>query len=225
MTKKVKARLRDDLDDYLKKHYQEDEHGSYYNGDAFYFIPTKMFFLGWQEFDVINEWYLKYKHMVYDKNLLVFEDDDKIDITDNYTSEYIRIMEAYKAGKIIQLRHREHKDKWEDIFRGLLEPSWNFEMFQYRIKPTLRLRQWSLEELMKHRHCKFKIGDICDLRLQQINIGYFNANHIFQDKIELSFENPKSPNIYGALDTLLESFEWFDEETKEWKPCGVMEAE
>jgi len=48
------------------------------------------------------------------------------------TKEKIEIMQAYENGKKIEWRPNAFKRPWNDY---LNEPEWNWEYYQYRIKP------------------------------------------------------------------------------------------
>ena len=70
-------------------------------------------------------------------------------MTREQTIEAIRVMQAYVDGKEVQVRSR----KWNP--RESLKPDWvdeelscwNFEDFDYRIKPTPVLRPWTADEV------------------------------------------------------------------------------
>ena len=70
-------------------------------------------------------------------------------MTREQTIEAIRVMQAYVDGKEVQVRSR----KWNP--RESLKPDWvdeelscwNFEDFDYRIKPTAKLRSWTADEV------------------------------------------------------------------------------
>lgn len=70
-------------------------------------------------------------------------------MTREQTIEAIRVMQAYVDWKEVQVRSR----KWNP--RESLKPDWvdeelscwNFEDFDYRIKPTATLRPWTADEV------------------------------------------------------------------------------
>ena len=59
----------------------------------------------------------------------------------NDIDHMIAVMQAAKEGKAIQSRHLPHRDidvHWKDSPR----PSWNWAMFDYRVKPAEPRRVW-----------------------------------------------------------------------------------
>lgn len=60
------------------------------------------------------------------------------------TKEMIEVMQAYERGEEIEARLANYEDRWGDANA----PLWNWECFEYRIKPK------------EKRGPKFKIGDV-----------------------------------------------------------------
>lgn len=60
------------------------------------------------------------------------------------TKEKIEVMQAYERGEEIEARLANYEDRWGDANA----PLWNWECFEYRIKPK------------EKRGPKFKIGDV-----------------------------------------------------------------
>ncbi len=54
----------------------------------------------------------------------------------------IRVMDAWVKGKSIECAERNNL-KWGET----LSPAWNWSNYTYRIKPTLKLRPWTSDEV------------------------------------------------------------------------------
>ena len=121
-------------------------------------------------------------------------------MTREQTIEAIRVMQAFADGKEVQVRSR----KWNP--RESLKPDWvdeelscwNFEDFDYRIKPTAKLRPWTADEV--------PLG-------AQMRTG---TNGEYRWLIDTSGHN-------RARKEWLESCEHSTDGGKTWLPCGVVE--
>lgn len=60
--------------------------------------------------------------------------------------EQITVMQAYKEGRIIECKPKYKK---EDVWEVLQEPVWNWQDFNYRVKPEPKHRPYTEEEIMK----------------------------------------------------------------------------
>jgi len=122
-------------------------------------------------------------------------------MTREQTKEAIRVMQAYVDGKEVESKHITSHNWVLDK-----TPRWNWDNFDYRIKPTPVLRPWTADEVplgawikSKHDHWKSlilevdKLGKIC---------------------------------VYGGTifrEAALENHEHSLDGGKTWKPCGVEE--
>ena len=109
------------------------------------------------------------------------------------TIEAIRVMQAFVDGIPIQCAER-HNLKWGDS----LSPVWNWNNFTYRIKPTLKLRPWTPDEV--------PLG--AQLRSIMDPSRRWLAGNTGSDDDRMK---------------LLERNEYSIDGGKEWKPCGVLE--
>lgn len=88
------------------------------------------------------------------------------------TIEMMEIMQAFVDGKPIQYRERHHGGRWYDM--DCIDPLWDFETDEYRIKPEEsnpaydvyikltkeQVSQILIKELMREYHLKKSLGDI-----------------------------------------------------------------
>ena len=81
-------------------------------------------------------------------------------MTREQTIEAIRVMQAFVDGKEVQYLGKKRNpmglllSDWCDTH----EPFWNFEHYDYRIKPTATLRPWTADEVplgMQARNSKY----------------------------------------------------------------------
>lgn len=56
----------------------------------------------------------------------------------------IGVMQDFKSGKQIEFRFR---DMSEDAWQAVVDPKWNWDLVEYRIKPTATLRPWTADEV------------------------------------------------------------------------------
>ena len=121
-------------------------------------------------------------------------------MTREQTIEAIRVMQAFADGKEVQVRSR----KWNP--RESLKPDWvdeelscwNFEDYDYRIKPTATFRPWTADEVplgawvleKANRERRWLITDVHDQEFRS---------------------------------DLLKLYEHSTDGGKNWLPCGVVE--
>lgn len=55
----------------------------------------------------------------------------------------IEVLNAYLEGKQIQYRHADGRSGWLNVY----DPSWNWDMFNYRVKPEYKYRPLKPDEL------------------------------------------------------------------------------
>ena len=121
-------------------------------------------------------------------------------MTREQTIEAIRVMQAYVDGKEVQVRSR----KWNP--RESLKPDWvdeelscwNFEDFDYRIKPTATLRPWTADEVPLGAWMRFK--------------------KVIDDRSVLAWTSTQRDR-----DIWLDEREHSIDGGKTWLPCGVVE--
>jgi hypothetical protein len=110
------------------------------------------------------------------------------------TIEAIKVMDAFLDGKTVECKCDSRG--WSE----LIDPVWNFQRCEYRIKPTTKLRPWTADEVPLGAWSRFKerpsqrslIGDV-----------YFEADR----KVWLELREHSTDN------------------GKTWLPCGVEEKE
>ena len=123
-------------------------------------------------------------------------------MTREQTIEAIRVMQAFVDGKEVQVRSR----KWNP--RESLKPDWvdeelscwNFEDFDYRIKPTATLRPWTADEVPLGAWMRFK--------------------KVIDDRSILAWTSTQRDR-----DIWLSEREHSTDGGKTWLPWGVMEEE
>ena len=121
-------------------------------------------------------------------------------MTREQTIEAIRVMQAFVDGKEVQVRSR----KWNP--RESLKPDWvdeelscwNFEDFDYRIKPTAKLRPWTADEVPLGAWMRFK--------------------KVIDDRRILAWTSTQRDR-----DMWLDEREHSTDLGKTWLPCGVVE--
>lgn len=125
--------------------------------------------------------------------------------------EKIAVMQAYAEGKKIEICsiNTDPIKKWFVCYA----PTWNWDSFDYRVKPELKPRPYMFDELqdemakgkfvVKHKYSKsiYTITQVCD-------------DYSKDEKIQLSTYN----NI--SYEQLLKNYQWLD-----GSPCGVIKEE
>ena len=121
-------------------------------------------------------------------------------MTREETRAAILIMEAYLDGYEIQHRMKKCdsrsglKPDWCDTDA----PWWDFDSYEYRIKPTAKLRPWTADEVPLGAWMRFKRNP--------------------QDRVLLGWVSVQSDR-----DFWLDEREHSTDGGKTWLPCGVME--
>jgi hypothetical protein len=108
------------------------------------------------------------------------------------TKEAIRIMQAYVDGKEVQ--YEVPNKEWITTD----QPAWNFISYNYRIKPTAKLRPWTADEVPLGAWMRFKRNP--------------------QDRVLLGWVSVQSDR-----DLWLDEREHSTDGGVTWKPCGVVE--
>jgi hypothetical protein len=80
------------------------------------------------------------------------EQTNKRDIEMNReeTIEAIKVMQAFVDGKTVECKF--YTTGWSEM----IEPAWNFQKCEYRIKPTTKLRPWTADEVPLGAMIRFK---------------------------------------------------------------------
>ena len=108
------------------------------------------------------------------------------------TKEAIRIMQAYVDGKEVQ--YEVPNKEWITTD----QPAWNFISYNYRIKPTAKLRPWTADEVPLGAWIRFK-----DKPQDRHLLGWVSGQ--------------------ADRDMWLDEREHSTDGGKTWLPCGVME--
>ena len=108
------------------------------------------------------------------------------------TKEAIRVMQAYVDGNEVEF-------KWGSMdWNSTDKPEWNWSAYDYRIKPTAKLRPWTADEVPLGAWIRFK-----DKPQDRHLLGWVSGQadrDMWLDEREHSIDNGKT-----------------------WLPCGVME--
>lgn len=121
-------------------------------------------------------------------------------MTREETRAAILIMEAYLDGYEIQHRMKKCdsrsglKPDWCDTDA----PWWDFDSYEYRIKPTEKLRPWTADEVPLGGQIRSKANTDYRMLIDR------TANH-------------------GVREDWLKSYEHSTDGGKTWLPCGVVE--
>ena len=121
-------------------------------------------------------------------------------MTREQTIEAIRVMQAYVDGKEVQYLGKKRNvmglllSDWCDTH----EPFWNFEHYDYRIKPTTTIRSWTADEVPLGAWIRYKRA------LHDRSILVWTSNQ-------------------ADRDMWLDEREHSTDGGKNWLPCGVVE--
>ena len=110
------------------------------------------------------------------------------------------VMIAWANGKIIQWRRRD-QNEWHKIYidsPGIIL-SWDWDEFEYRVKPEPKLRPWTADEVPLGAWMRFK--------------------HNPQDRVLIGWVS-----VQADRDLWLDEREHTIDGGKTWLPCGVEEA-
>ncbi len=113
-------------------------------------------------------------------------------MTREQTIEAIRVMQAYVDGKELEF-------KWGSMdWNSTDKPEWNWSAYDYRIKPTAKLRPWTADEVPLGAWIRYK-----------------RALH---DRSILAWTSNQADR-----DMWLDEREHSTDGGKTWLPCGVVE--
>lgn len=127
------------------------------------------------------------------------------------TKEKIELMIAYLNGQVIQYRTVKNNGKWYDIRQGgKSEPTWNWFLYEYRIKPKLPVYRpyKSANEFLKAREEHGSHIEACG--------KYYLPIMVDRDKGILVYSD--TGDEYVLFDEVLRYYKWQD-----GTPCGIME--
>ena len=84
------------------------------------------------------------------------------------TKEAIRVMQAYVDGKEVQVKGLL------SVWMPAGEPGWNWQLMEYRIKPTAKLRPWTADEVplgawMRNKSVQYDRWIIVHLQYSSLN--------------------------------------------------------
>ena len=122
------------------------------------------------------------------------------------TEKIISVMQAFDEGKQIEFREKG-KDEW----CGIPTPHWNWEKYDYRVKPEPIFRPYLFSELADKLTCGKQFvrpKNNPDRVIYSISAMYNYNNGTIS--IRLS-------DTYYSSEELLDKFTWID-----GKPCGVL---
>lgn len=86
--------------------------------------------------------------------------------------EMIDVLKAYQEGKKIEFTKNNSENKWEDVYI----PSWNFHLYDYRVRPELKSRRF---KLIKEYPASPSLGTIVEFKTEEdFNIGICNVAEI-----------------------------------------------
>ena len=109
-------------------------------------------------------------------------------------------MIAWANGKTIQWRRRGHND-WSEVDQDCIgiTLSWDWDTFEYRIKPETKLRPWTADEVPLGAWMRFKNNP--------------------QDRVLIGWVS-----VQADRDLWLDEREHSIDGGKTWLPCGVEET-
>lgn len=126
-------------------------------------------------------------------------------------SKKIEIMKAYSEGKQIESRAIGRIGDWKEC----LDPTWNFENNEYRIKPK-QVRPYTLKELVE----AIKIhGPIIKSHEEGYEDGYYTIVFFSGKDIGIVNAYDEEINYDSYKDYTLETWSWADDGS----PIGVIE--
>lgn len=118
-------------------------------------------------------------------------------MTREQTKEAIRVMQAYVDGEEVQYSPKQGKGSY--FWTTKDNPLWNWEHYDYRIKPTPVLRPWTSDEVPLGAWMREKQGN---------DRGMFLMTHTRDQYYRIQLMSEYEHSLDGG---------------KTWKPCGVEE--
>lgn len=128
-------------------------------------------------------------------------------------NKQITVMQAFANGKRIESKEIAKISDWEEC----LSPSWNFEDFEYRIKPK-QLRKYTLQELLS----AIKIhGLVLKYHEEGYVDSYYTIVSFTYDSIGIidAYDGETQNNFYDYY--ISEKWSWADDGS----PIGIVEID
>ncbi len=128
------------------------------------------------------------------------------------TKEKIAVMQAFEDGKNIEVKAISWTE-WQPVaIYGA--PSWDWNNYDYRIKPDPKLRPWKPEEVPVGALMKTKLGH--------------GGRYMIVGLWELTLKNliqlgPPSAESGMSAETAMNNWLHSTDHGKTWLPCGVVE--
>jgi len=110
------------------------------------------------------------------------------------------VMIGWANGKTIQWRRRD-QNEWSEVERDCIGItfSWDWDEFEYRVKPMPKLRPWTADEVPLGAWMRFKRNP--------------------QDRVLIGWVS-----VQADRDLWLDEREYSTDDGKTWLPCGVEES-
>lgn len=143
-------------------------------------------------------------------------------MTRTYAKTLLPIIQAFSEGQTIQFRYLdryEHTDNWMDF--GSNDTMDGFDEFEYRIKPTPKLRAWnSASEIPIGAITRTKEDGANGIRQMILWVGMHHACL----SCSKAFSKTNGYGMDVDFKGLLEIYEHSTDNGATWKPCGVEDA-
>lgn len=123
------------------------------------------------------------------------------------TLEKIKVMQAFCDGKEIQCLNKYESD---DTYDTTDYPVWNWDKFDYRVKPTPNLRLWTIDEVPLDAWYRSNDEDGSELvRIDTVSVKRTTIN---------------IAGTWYSLNNLMAWFEHSLDQGKTWRVCGKEEV-
>ncbi len=122
------------------------------------------------------------------------------------TLEKIKVMQAFCDGKTIECRNQSISNYTYD---RSTYPAWNWSQFDYRVKPTPKLRAWHINEVPLDAWYRHRLDESKYVRLEAVS----------KKQEQLQFYN-----VWYNLLELQEYFQYSLDQGKTWRACSKEEV-
>lgn len=126
-------------------------------------------------------------------------------MTKEETKKAIEVMQAYVDGKHIQARGIGRNDIWGEV----INPMWDFDTFEYRIKPEKKLRPYTFEEMCEAVKKHGLLVNTKGIKEAFTICGFDETNVFYKTDTCETYEEFLNNNV------------WLDDNS----PCGIIEEE
>jgi hypothetical protein len=116
------------------------------------------------------------------------------------TLEKIKVMQAFCDGKEIEFKEKIRDGNWTAT-----NPNWIWSEYDYRVKPTPKLRAWTIDEVPLDAWYRHRLDES----------KYFRLEAISKKQEQLQFYN-----VWYNLLELQEYFQHSLDQGKTWSACG-----